>query len=165
MQLGRHEIKSQSSTYWTISSNPSFAYLRPWWLATFSISLLTSSTTKIQTFLENFFSIKGSLISYIVNLNENLINSNSYSDGNGVIQYDNTRSTTEQWVSFDVNNMGIYSILSNNITSSQLIVAALVISFIFAGFVGFTILILFKAAIMFIYKDALEKSNHTFKYS
>ena len=88
IEIGRKYLQSQSNSFWTIISNPSFAYMRPWWLATFSLSLLTANSYSIQAYLspglcpyhiepniediyviqnylDGFFALNTSIISYI----------------------------------------------------------------------------------------------------
>lgn len=48
INLGRRELQHSSYQKWTVVSNPSFAYMRPWWLSVFSLSLLTLQTINLN---------------------------------------------------------------------------------------------------------------------
>lgn len=59
--------KSNSSLYqqWVVTSNPAYSYLRPWWLGTFSFTLLNTATFELETDLNPGF------CPYIPNLSQN----------------------------------------------------------------------------------------------
>lgn len=44
-------LQSSTSSYWVKSSNPTFAQMRPWWLATVSLSLLVTQTSRLDAVL------------------------------------------------------------------------------------------------------------------
>ena len=118
INLGANEYALFSSTtLWTFISNPSFAYMRPWWLATFSFSLLTSNTVKtygslapglcpfhnslniadissIQGLFENIFNRNSSVISLINRIDWD-IPTNLYRNSSGITHLVNERVISE----------------------------------------------------------------------
>ena len=55
-------------------------------------------------------------------------------------------------------------VTSNDIDKNGFILSALILSFTFAAFVGITVVMIFKVAIMLTYKEIIELSNHTKNY-
>lgn len=48
VDLRRKHLQSSTSNLWVKSTNPTFALMKPWWLATTSLSLLVTQTFKID---------------------------------------------------------------------------------------------------------------------
>ena len=186
IQMGKKYLQSQSNSFWTVISNPSFAYLRPWWLATFSLSLLTANSYQlsgqlspgicpyhieaniydintVQNYLKDFFAINNSIISYI---DESLEKDPDlyYKNGSGFYDFEKDRPITEKWLSIAVDQESKLTVVSNNISHNGMILAALILSFVFAAFVGGTVFMIFKAAVMITYKETWEKATHTRNY-
>lgn len=186
LEIGKQEMQSQSTNFWTVVSNPSFAYIRPWWLATFSLSLLTSNSFKVtgflspgfcpyhiepniydvyetEKYLKNLFGFNHSVISFVEEANKETISVN-HVNGTGIYIPEKNRPITEKWFSIKTTQEGEYQVHSNGIEANKFIIAALILSFIFATFVGGTVFFLFKAAVMMIYVDTCEKSEHSKNY-
>ena len=186
LEIGKQEMQSRSTNFWTVVSNPSFAYIRPWWLSTFSLSLLTSNSFKVagilspgicpyhiepniydvyetERYLKNLFEFNHSVISFVEEANKETISVN-HVNGTGIYIPEKNRPITEKWFSIKTTQEGDYQVHSNGIEANKFIVAALILSFIFAAFVGGTVFFLFKAAVMMIYVDTCEKSEHAKNY-
>ena len=186
VDIGKKPIQSKRNSLWTVISNPSYAYIRPWWLATFSLSLLTANSYEVngylspgfcpyhieaniqqiyetQMYLDGYFALNNSVISYVnPDFHRNPIG--SYRNGTGFFDFERSRPTNENWVSVERNQEGDLEIIENNIDKNKTILIALILSFIFAALVGLTVLYIFKVAVMFTYKEILEKSKHCSNY-
>ena len=186
VELGKKYLQSQGNSFWTVISNPSFAYIRPWWLATFSLSLLTANSFtisgylspglcpyhieynrddiyEVQSYLSKFFALNNSVVSYIdetFNEKPGFLHKN----GTGFYQFEKDRPISEKWFSVILDQEAKLDVISNDISANGFILAALILSFLFAGFVGFTAFFIFKAAIMITYQETLEKATHTRNY-
>ena len=55
LEMGKKTLQSRRNGLWTIISNPSYAYIRPWWLSTFSLSLLTAQSYEVSGYLSPGF--------------------------------------------------------------------------------------------------------------
>ena len=95
-------------------------------------------------------------------------NLNIFSDGVVFANFyyipEKSRLNTENWLFIQTTQDGDYQVYSNGIEENKFIISALILSFIFAIFVGGTVFILFKAAVMMVYVEACEKSEHLKNY-
>ena len=186
LQLGKKYLQSQGNSFWTVISNPSFAYIRPWWLATFSLSLLTANSFRVsgylspglcpyhieynrediyevQNYLTSYFAINNSITSYIDEAYQ-AVPQWKHKNGTGFYDFEKDRPITEKWFSVFQNQEGQLDVSTNDINANGLILAALILSFVFAAFVGATVFMIFKAAVMITYKETWEKAMHTKNY-
>lgn len=186
LQLGKKYLQSQGNSFWTVISNPSFAYMRPWWLATFSLSLLTANSYeisgylspglcpyhiqynrediyKVQSYLSSYFPLNNSIVSYIDEAYEKDPEI-AHRNGSGFYDYEEDRPISEKWLTINLNQEGKLDVISNDISANNFILVALILSFIFAGFVGATVFMIFKAAVMITYEDTWLKAHHSKNY-
>ena len=170
-----------------ISSNPSFAYLKPWYLSTFSISLLTSSTYSlegsfspgfcpghIQNNIDGLFYIENkfeeffgdsSVISYVENPISMNSFQNSYQNSEGFYNLRNQRNVEEAWFSTYKDYKGDIQLEKNDLSGKQVIITTLVLSFFGAFLIGLTGFMLFKVGVVAISKKILKNSHHASQYS
>ena len=122
-------VQSKSNILWTSISNPAFAYMRPWWLSTFSISLLTTDTFNIEGIMapgfcpyhlsnsiEDYFTVQEkiktlfvnskhplTLVSFLRETHNKLSNLNSSYDSSssGIILNSKNRVISEDWQSIE----------------------------------------------------------------
>lgn len=187
MSLGGHEAGLFSwQTLWTFVGTPGFAFMRPWWLASFSLSLLTSNTIKIQanlapglcpfhprmnlqdlnqiqSLLKDFFQKNTSLINYIKKTDSSFP-TKAYSNGSNITPLPKNRAYSEEWLSFESDEYGNTATKSNGLGNSTSAWVALLLSFLVAGLIGFTVLMAFKAGVIIILRQIRSNCAHSQNY-
>ena len=186
IEMGKKILQSRKNGLWTVVSNPSYAYIRPWWLSVFSLSLLTGNFYEVsgylspgfcpyhiqhnlqeiyetQNYLKEYFELNNSVVSF-VNPDFYTDPTSSFKNGTGFFDFKKGRPSNENWISVNKNEEGQLQVVDNNIDKNKFIFVSLILSFLFAALVGATILFIFKSAIMITYKEILEKTKHCTNY-
>jgi len=169
-----------------ISTNPSFAFLKPWYLSTFSI---TSSTYNLQgTFspgfcpghienniydfydiqeaFQSFFSSSSeSVISFVGKPNDNGYLNTTHQDSDGIVPLSDDREIDDSWFSTYKDYKSDVQYEKNEISGKLVIIATLALSFVGAFLIGLTGFMLFKIGVIAISKKIIRNSLHNNRYS
>ena len=186
IDLGKRDLQQSAYQKWTVVSNPSFAYLRPWWLSVFSVNLLTLKTVsltgslspgvcpyhfknslkehhRVQKMLTDYFQLERAEVSFVQPGNQPYP-SEEYPSSSGIIEFSTKKPISEEWLKVDVNPESKYSLKALDVRSHKFIIPTLILSFLAAALIGLTILKLFMIATMMSYKKILKMSEHTQSY-
>ncbi|KAL4434859.1 hypothetical protein ABPG74_021198 [Tetrahymena malaccensis] len=193
LTFGSQYTYSQSFTQWQVTFNPAYTYLKPWWIGTLTFTLLNTqmylddltlapgfcpyvpgvsqqriyliqqllttlmtqdqNTQKIITFgwqnSQNLPSIKFS-------------NSNTY-NGNRDTDFSSTYS--DDWIIFNIDKDGTISVNYTQLNSNQVLLAALIVSFVLAVILGLILLVAIVYVINQNYLNILDHMKHVDTYA
>ena len=185
LNLGYGIVESSLYAKYVVSSNPAYAYLKPWWMSTFSATLLQSTMInfngrllpgfcpyrtvfsqedeyKIQTLVQSSVNESSYIYSFVWDYG--LPTFGSTIGSNGIFNYSEVRTgLSDYWYTINYAE-GKYSLTDNNINQSTFVIIALIVSLVFSGFMLILLLQFFIIAARFLYNKALNASNHTNNY-
>ncbi|KAM3146575.1 hypothetical protein pb186bvf_001544, partial [Paramecium bursaria] len=139
--IGSKESQSDNYQQWQLTYNPAYSYLRPWWIGTFSFTLLSTSTHPLELQLSPGFcpyiptlDIRhlyktGQLINGFFQEAEHSINTYSIQDGlkmpiipnvstDGFKQYISDNNVEEKWYQISKTNETNYKLLQIDLMQS-----------------------------------------------
>ena len=191
INLGSFDSQSSQYTKWVISSNPAYAYMKPWWLSTFSASLLSTSLTEQTGFLyPGYCPWKPVLDQFqlygVQQLFENnnisslatlvwdktmpappYLTANDQTVQSGMLTPSTKRVGTvdDFWYSFSLTmNEGIL-MQDNNIDSNAYVLLALIFSLVVAAYSAFQIGRIIIVALSYLHYQIADSTKHVKRYS
>ncbi|KAL4483285.1 hypothetical protein ABPG72_007927 [Tetrahymena utriculariae] len=191
--FGSQYTYSQSFTQWQVTFNPAYTYLKPWWIGTLTFTLLNTQMylddlTLAPGFCPYVPGVSQQRIYLIQQLlttlmtqdqntqkvitfgwqNSQTLPSVKFSSGK---TYDGNRDTdfsstyNDDWIIFNIDKDGTISINYTQLNSNQVLLAALVVSFVLAVILG----LVFMVAIVYVinqnYLNTLDHMKHVDTYA
>ena len=186
IRLGKKYLQSSSSSMWALTSNPSFSYMKPWWLSTVSLGLLTAEIYQMEGTLSpgfcpyhftltpnDNFQIQQLLQTSLMSNNTGMVNFIEdvpyssdiafYQNSSGIRPFSTDRTREENWVSWEFQNNALTKQI-NDLTQNTSILAAIILSMITAAWMAITILLVFKFVMVVIKKQIIQRIDHHKKY-
>ena len=190
VKIGSKEANSSLFQQWVISFAPAYAYVRPWWIGTYSLTILSTSSYEIQADLNpgfcpytpgltqiNLYSVQNMLSETFLNESSGIF-SFSYPSDADLPPFDIDYNTTnygfrdvpanigdEYWISITKDNSTYYEYVYEDLSQSSTTKVAVILSIILATLVGLYLVIAAVYIINAIYIDIIETVTSTSKYS
>ena len=188
IDLGYGMVHSSLYTKYSVTIDPAYAYVKPWWMATFSGKILESTILDFSGRLlpgfcpyntifseSNMYDIQ-TLVQNTINVNEsNYIFSFVWDQtfppfgwtefSNGIFNFSKTGlGINDLWISIeDTESKFIQT--DNDINQSPPAIIAVIVSLVFAGFLSLFFLQIFIIASRVIYKKVLDAEKHATNYN
>jgi len=190
MKIGSKQANSSLFQQWVITYAPAYAYVRPWWIGTYSLTLLSTNTYEIQADLNpgfcpytpglsqsRLYSVQDMLTQTFLNESEGVFSFTYPSDIDlppTDIDYNTTNygfrdipNTVgdEYWISITKENSSTYEYVYEDLSQSTTIEAAVILSMVIGVLVGIYLVIGAVYGIISIYIDIIDYVTNTSKYS
>lgn len=185
--VGNFQARSSKSTRWIVSSIPSYSLLKPWWIGTFSATVLNSYTEKTQGFLlpgfcpfipefttqqllevQNLIASKiktqNTLITFVHDEYAPLPPTDSRSSS-GVSELITQGNPYDNWFSLSESPDGKIVLHDNNYKEKPEIPAAVFVSLVIAAYVSYLALGIFFFGMNSTYKKLAAFASHLASYS
>jgi len=185
--LGNIESKSSHYSKWIVSSNPAYAYMKPWWVSIFSATILRPHQIRVSGFLLPGFCpyypqyTQSQLKQIQDRISRNITNENvlvtfvkddSMPDPpvkpekhSGIFEYSDSRSPWDKWYSLYIRQDGTTGLTDNDINQKIIILLAIIVSLLIAVYVTFLMTELTILAINMMYYKVVDFANHVENYS
>ena len=190
MKIGSKQANSSLFQQWVITYAPAYAYVRPWWIGTYSLTLLSTNTYEIQADLNpgfcpytpglsqsRLYSVQDMLSQTFLNESEGIFSFTYPSDidlpptdidynttNYGFREIPNTVGD-EYWVSITKENSSTYEYVYEDLSQSTTIEAAVILSIVIGVLVGIYLVIGAVYGIISIYIDIIDIVTSTSKYA
>ena len=183
------DLGSKSARYnkWVISSAPSYAMMKPWWIGTMSLTILNGYSEETHGFLlpgfcpyipqytmENLLEIQ-TLITNKINLENILVTfvsdeamplpPTSAQENTGVFQFVQSRNPFDRWYSLVRLSNGLIALENNDYSKKGVILAAVIVSLVIAAYVSYLVMKLTIVGINLMYIKLVEFANHLDSYA
>lgn len=190
IKIGSKEANSSLFQQWVVTYAPAYAYVRPWWIGTYSLTLLSTSTYEIQADLnpgfcpytpglsqDKLYLVQDMLTQTFLNESEGVFSFTYPSDIDMPpieIDYNTTNygfrdvpNTVgdEYWVSITKENSTTYDYTYEDLSQSSTIEAAVILAAVIGVLVGIYLVIGAVYGIISIYIDIIDIVTSTSKYS
>jgi len=190
VKIGSKMANSSLFQQWVITYAPAYTYVRPWWIGTFSLTLLSTSTYEIAADLNpgfcpytpglsqsRLYAVQSMMAETFLNESEGVFSFTFPSDIDlplTDIDYNTTNygfrdipATVgdEYWVSISKLNSSYYEYVYEDLTQSSTIQAAVILSVVIGVLVGIYLVIGAVYGINAIYIDIIDIVTSTSKYA
>lgn len=186
--LGNFPSRSSLSTRWVISSTPSYSLLRPWWIGTFSATILNGYVERVQGFLlpgfcpfipvytnEHLLAVEQLIDSKINNTLNTLVTfvqddsmpqpPDTAIPSTGVMPLISGGDPKDKWYTVELAPSGQIVIENNNYTKKGTILATVIVSLIIAIYVSWIAMNITFVGINQTYTQLRDFANHLDSYS
>ena len=188
LNLGNIESMSSRYTKWVISSSPSYTLMRPYWIGTFSASVLdgdvqqtngfllpgicpflaeytTEDLLKVQDLLSDRIATPNALITFISSEDKNLQPPFRPKSSSGVFVSVDSGDPFEPWFSLHRSPEGIVQLTNNDYKQNGTILVTIILSLVIAGYISYLLITVAAVSINLMYTKLVSFANHLNNYA
>ena len=188
LNLGNIESRSSKYSKWVISSSPPYTLMRPYWIGTFSASVLdgdvqitngfllpgicpflaeytTEDLLKVQDLIDDRITSLNALITFIYDEFMPPPEATPKNQSTGVFPSIDQGDPFDSWFSLSRTPSGTIQLINNDYKLNEMILVAVILSFAIAGYISYLLITLTALSIDVMYTKLVNFANHLNNYA